>query len=212
MYVQWSPDGTAILAASGKLNGDEAPGEIVLWQQMADGTWVEQFRVENIQAHYPGSASALFNPGGNLVAFESLPRAEATEFQIFVYDRQQEEVILTLPEYRLAAWQSDELLLTAEAQYWVYLTQWQVRTGTKVVGNASGDGGHQYSPDGVFFAQFSHSGRNVEVRDWALNQLVARGQVVRINLLWIGWSPDGRFLATYAPDGTITLWPLNWTQ
>ena len=205
--IKWSTDGTAILAASGLLAGDEVPGVIVLWQQTAIDIWAEQFRVENVRTTYSGQPIALFNPSSDLVAFESLPRPEAGLFQIFVYDRQQEAVILTLSEYQLAAWQGENMLLTSEAQYNVLLTQWDVATGEKVTGLATEYGDNVYSPDGAFFAQPTYNVRDIEVRAWATNQLVAQAQVGR-NIIWIGWSPDGRFLAAYASDGALLVWPV----
>jgi WD40 repeat protein len=210
VQASWSPDGRAILTASGMTTGNEAPGVVALWQQTADGSWAEQFRVENVRAAYDGHAAALFNPTGNLVAFESLPRHEAGQFQVFVYDRQQQEVILTLEEYRLAAWQSDDLLLTSEAQYWVYLTQWHVHTGEKLVGLAT-ENGNIYQPGGSFFARSSYGGRNVEIWDWLYNYRVAHGQIVR-DIRQIGWSADGRFLAASTSDGIITVWAVNRSQ
>jgi phosphomannomutase len=39
-----------------------------------------------------------------------------------------------LDEHQLSGWESDELLLTAEAQYDTRLTQWDVRTGASALG------------------------------------------------------------------------------
>ena len=127
------------------------------------------------------------------MVFESLPDWSATQYKIFVYDRQQEVVILTLEAYRLTAWQSNDLLLTVEAQDWNLLTQWHVHTGGKVVGTARGSGWGDYMPGGDFFAQPTSSGRNVEIREWLFDQIVAQGQVGREGMQ-VSWSPDGRYL------------------
>jgi WD40 repeat protein len=207
--IRWSPDGMALVAGSVTLFGETNGGVNILWEQTADGQWTAVFQAEHIYNYgYPDGKLLLFNPTGSLLAFESLAK-EGAPYQIFVYDRQQAAVILTLESYRLRAWQSDELLLTTGPQGENWLTQWHVHSREKVVGMGQEGGDSAYLPGGLFFAALSSRGRIIEVRDWLTNQIVAQGQAGR-SISQNFWSPDGRFLAAAADDGTIMLWPVQW--
>ncbi|HUM69220.1 MAG TPA: WD40 repeat domain-containing protein, partial [Chloroflexota bacterium] len=115
-----------------------------------------------------------------------------------------------LTEYELAAWVSDEILLTAEAQYNTRLTQWHVRTGEQTIGWANNAGGHAYAPNGLFFARQNDSGsigREVDILYWRSGQLIERLPVGN-DILQISWSPDGRYLAATLDNGRqIALFP-----
>jgi WD40 repeat protein len=213
--IIWSPTGTALAAASGVVAGEEAPGTMIVWGQTAVGDYHELFRTESVRTTYPQYIRpiTLFNPSGTLVALEDLPLNDANYFTIFVYDLEQEAVILELDEHQLSGWESDELLLTAEAQYDTRLTQWDVRTGASALGQASDNGGLTFAPTGGYYAQMDGTGANiargVEVRHWQSNLVLARA-LVGGDVGQIGWSPDGRFLAATAGDGSLTIWPVLW--
>ncbi|MCL4263971.1 MAG: PD40 domain-containing protein [Anaerolineae bacterium] len=206
--VFWSPDGSALVTAGAK----EEAGELILWERAADGEFHETFRSQSVRAGYDfGVVLAAFSPNGNLVALENLPRPEASEFKIAIYDRETGGVIRWLAEHQLATWVADETLLTAEAQYNTRLTQWNVHTGEQTIGQANDVGGHAYAPDGLFFARQSVSGRSInreiDIHFWQSNQLVERLWFGN-DILQVSWSPDGRYLAALAVDGTIRVWPV----
>lgn len=208
-HIRWSPDGMALVAGSAEMSyeGNEA-GVNILWEQTADGRWSQTFQAEHFYNYgYPDGRIVSFNPTGSLVAFESLAR-EGAPHQIFVYDRQQTAVILTVEEHQLASWQSDGLLLAVEALGDSWLTQWNVHTGEKVAGAAKRLTNIWFAPYSPFFAQITSSQRNVEMRDWLTDEVVAAGRAGR-ELWTVLWSADGRFLAAPASDGTILIWPTN---
>ena len=212
--IIWSLDGTALVAASGVTSGEEKAGTMILWQEMETGAYRELLRAENVRTAHPHGPRpiALFNPGGTLVALENLPRNETGYFTIFIYDLEQDELILEIPAYQLSAWESDELLLTSEEQYDTRLTRWDVRTGEALVGLASDNGGLAFSPLGGFYAQATTTGeaiaRGVELRHWQSNQILAQA-LLGSDTGQISWSPDGRMLAASAADGTLTIWPVD---
>ena len=210
--VIWSPNGDALIAASGDPYNGTTPGLLILWEQSGDGSFEDVFQTRTTRTGYESEPLALFNSTGNFVAFEHLPRLEAGQFKIRIYDREAGEVIRTLDEYQLAAWVADEILLASEAQYWTRLTQWNVRTGESLVGFGHESGGNVYSPDGMYYAQQNiHGpsiGRGIEIQYWksaAVIERVMHGS----EIIQIIWSPDGRRIASVAADGTIRVWPIK---
>lgn len=208
--VFWSPDSSALVTVGAK----EEAGEMILWERAANGEFHETFRSQSVRAGYDfGVVLAAFNPGGNLVALENMVRPEASQTKIAIYNRETGGVIRWLAEHQLASWVSDDTLLTAEAQYDTRLTQWNVRTGEQTIGQANDVGGHAYAPDGLFFARQSVSGRSigreVDIHFWQSNQLVERLWFGN-DILQVSWSPDGRYLAALAVDGTIRVWPVSY--
>ncbi|MFQ5422088.1 MAG: hypothetical protein ACE5EY_17205, partial [Anaerolineae bacterium] len=141
MTVIWSPAGNALVTAGvPDLNGTR-PGAIILWQQEADGRFHEQFRTRSIRAGYTCcNWPAPFNPSGTRVAMEKMHTAEAVSLSLLVFDLEAREVVQTLREYELGGWQSDDLLLTAEAQGNTRRTLWDVQTGASVLGMAANTG------------------------------------------------------------------------
>jgi len=209
-HIRWSPDGTALAVGSANVSGEgNEAGVNILWEQTADGHWTQTFQAEHFYNYgYPEGWIVSFNPTGSLVAFESLAR-EGAPYQIFVYDRQQTALILTVEQHQMASWLGDDLLLAVEARGDSWLTQWNVRTGEKVVGTAKRINNIWFAPRSSLFAQITSSQRNVEVRDWLTDQIVATGPAGR-DLGQVIWSGDGRFLAAAsASDGTILIWPTS---
>ena len=220
--IIWSPTGSALLAASGVTSGEDEPGTMILWQESDNltgspvgnvGAYRELFRAENVRSAYTINTrpTALFNPSGTLIALENLPRAEAGQFTIFVYDLQAEALILQFPGYQLSAWETDDLLLTSEEQFDTRLTQWRVRTGDSEVGQARDNGGLTFAPTGGFNAQATMTGaaigRGIELRHWQSNEVLAQVPLDS-DVLQTEWSRDGRLLAASAADGTVTIWPV----
>jgi WD40 repeat protein len=206
--VIWSPDGSALVTAGGK--GE--PGELILWEWDGDN-YRETTRSQTARAGYDCCTPlALFNPSGSLVALETLPRLEVGQFKIAIYDRETDSIKRWFAEYELAAWVSDDRLLTAEAGLHTLLVQWNVDSSEKTVGQAYNIGGHVYSPNGLFFARQSHSGssigREIDIHFWQSSQLLVR-LTHGYDLLKINWSPDGRYLASLAANGTIRVWPVT---
>ena len=217
--IIWSPTSTALVAISDDMQGDELPGTIIVWQQMDSGgtAYTELFRTESVRASYPNYVRpiVLFNPNGTLVALENLPINDANYFKIFIYDLAQQELIQTIDEHQLAAWDSDEFLLTSEAQYDTRLTGWDVRSGTSELGRGGDNGGLTFAPTDGYYAQMDDTGANiargVEVRHWQSNDVLADAPVSS-DVGQIAWSPNGRFLAASAADGTLTVWPIIRTE
>lgn len=210
-HVIWSPDGDAFVTASGEPFNSSALGPLILWQRTTEGAYAEVFRTETVHGGYDCCVHlALFNPTGNLVALEQMPALEAEQLKLLVFDRDAGEVILSLDEYQMAAWLSDEELLTAEAQYDTRLTRWHVRTGESTPGSGRESGTNVYAPGGTVYADLSTFkgiiGRAIEVLEWETGRVLA--QVTHgSDIIQIEWSPDGRFLASLAADGTIKVWP-----
>ncbi len=203
-------DSSALLVASGKPYAEEA-GVVILWERGTDGAFREAFRTQSVRTSYAGKPVALFSPSGALAAFEDLPRPVAGQVSIPVFDRKSGQVVLTLAEYELAAWASDEVLLIAEEQYDTRLTRYNVRSGEKVVGSGRDLGGNVYAPGGVYYAAGSqppHAGRGIDVRDWETGDQVCSVHH-GADITGISWSPDGRSLASLATDGTIVVWRVD---
>jgi WD40 repeat protein len=207
----WSPDGDALVTASGEPGNSDALAPLILWQRAGDGSFVEVFRTETIRAGWGCCVSlALFNSAGDLVALEALPSAQASDFQVIVYDLKAGKVILTLVEYKLAAWISGEVLLAAEAQYWTRLTRWDVRTGESTIVGGREMGDNVYAPGGQAYArpnmQSPYAMRGIEVyvrrRGRVVDRDIYDGDVLRIL-----WSPDGRWVGALASNGVIVVWP-----
>ncbi len=212
MLVKWSPDGDALVAASGDPTNDTTLGTVILWERNADGSFGDVFRTESVRTSYGTVPIALFNAKDNLVAFEQLPSLEAGQFKILVFDREARKVILTLNEYELVEWASNETLLTSEAQYETRLTQWNARTGDRRIGVGRDLGDNVYAPGGIFYArprtEFPNIVRAIEVLHWQTGNVVAQA-VYGSDIFRISWSPDGLWLAALATDGTIKVWPVR---
>lgn len=212
-HVIWSPDGDAFVTASGEPFNSSALGPLILWQRTTEGAFAEVFRTETVHGGYDCCVHlALFNPAGSLVALEQMPALEAVQLKLLVYDRDAGKVILSLDEYQLAAWISNDELLAAEAQYDTRLTRWHVRTGESTVVSGRESGVNVYAPGGMVYADLSTSrgiiGRAIEIREWDAGRVLA--QVTHgSDIIQIEWSPDGSWLASLAADGTIKVWPLT---
>jgi len=206
----WSPDGQALVTMLAEGSpGSGGPGVIVLWQRQANGSFEAIYHVANVQANYtlPNQVLAIFNPSGSRVALESLPKAEAGQVKLVVYDLQAGNVIRTFEEYTPGAWMNDEELLAAEAQYDTRLTRINVVSGEKMIGNGRDNGDNSYAPGGVFTAQMAMPPlRGVTVKYWRSNAMIAYGEHESLNLLDYCWSPDSRWLASVGDDGTLRLW------
>jgi WD40 repeat protein len=213
MLVKWSPDGEALVAASGDPAFDTALGTVILWERNAAGSFSEVFRTESVRTGYGTEPIALFNPAGQLVAFEQLPSLEAGQFKLHIFDRETRQVIWSLSEHELAEWISDEILLTSEAQGDTRMTQWDVRTDARIIGVGRELGDNVYAPGGLFYARPRTEAPNImraiEMREWHTGDVVAQG-VYGSDIFRINWSPDGRWLAAQATDGTIKVWPVQW--
>ncbi len=211
--VLWSPDGGALVAASGQPGNPEAEGQVVLWERKGTRTFEEAFRSVSVRTGYDLNRFVAFSPSGNLVAFEHLPRpVEAAQFSIRIFDRKVGQVIFNLQDYKLAAWVTDEVLLTSEAGFDIRLVQWNVRTRESIVGQARDLGDNVHAPGGIFHASgnsVGNIGRGIEVRRWDSRQVLARVSHGR-DIFQISWSPDGRWLASLGADGTIKVWPVNY--
>ncbi|MDI7277478.1 MAG: WD40 repeat domain-containing protein, partial [Anaerolineae bacterium] len=166
--VAWAPDGSALVAASSEPL-TSTPGPVILWERAHDGSFREAFRAQHLLAGYAPKPVGLFSPDGALVAFEDLPRPEAGLVSVSVLDRRASSVILTLKDHVLAAWVSDEVLLTAEEQLDTRLTQWNVRSGARTVGKGRDLGGNAYAPGGRCYATASlppYAMRGIDLREW----------------------------------------------
>jgi WD40 repeat protein len=209
----WSPDGHNLATVhSAASPGSGGPGMLVLWKQLADGSFEALYDTPNVQADYtlPSLTFAAFNPSGNLVALQSLTTAEATQMDVVVYDLEAERVLQIFPEYKLAGWLNDEELLTAEAQYDTRITRIQVIRGEKTIGGGRDLGGNAYAPNGLFIAQIARSGRGVAIQHWRSGEIVAEAVHQSLNLIDYRWSPDGRWLVSIGDDGTLRIWPVNY--
>ncbi|HOR01068.1 MAG TPA: WD40 repeat domain-containing protein [Anaerolineae bacterium] len=209
--VVWSPDSSALVVASGWPNSGP-PGLVILWEQGKDGAFREAFRTQAVHTSYPGMPVALFCPSGVLVAFEDMPRGEASAAHIPVFDRTTGEAIITLKEYVLGTWASDEVLLAAEAQYDTWLTRWNVRSGEKAVGRGRGINAAAYSPGGAYYVTTGDDRRlgrgGIDVHDWATGQVLCR-IAHGADVFHVSWSPDGRGIASLAANGTTAVWTVG---
>jgi len=213
--VIWSPDGNALVSASGKADNSGALAPLVLWQRDREGIWGEVFRTETTRAGYNCCVPlALFSPAGDLVALEEFPSFEARDLAVVVYDLAAGEIPLRLSEYKLAAWVSGEELLVSEVQRWTRLVRWNVRTGESTVGSGREMGDNVYAPGGLVYArsndQDPYYSRGVQVHSWdaerAIDQDIYDGDVLQIL-----WSPDGRQVSALAANGVVVVWPVEYT-
>ena len=199
--VIWSPDGSALAAA-----GDYGP--VILWERDPDGPFRPVLRTEYARGNYPGRSVALFSPGGTLVALEGREGGLAS---IPVYDRVSGEIILTLTDYVLGTWVSDEVLLAPEAQFDCRLTWWNVRSGTARIGEARDVNANTYAPGGAWYVTASdprRRERGLEVHDAETGDLI-RSAHHGSEVYYISWSPDGRRVASLATNGTIVVWAVG---
>lgn len=210
--VIWSPQSDALVAASSAI--DENPGTVILWEKTGDDEFTAVYQTESTRTGYTCCVTiAAFSPNGARVAFERFSSYEATSFVVEVYDRLLGELILEAPEHELNAWQSEDTLLTNEAQYDTRLTIWHVVNGQKTVSAVGAPGGSEvYAPNGLYYADVAgpNIGRSLKVQKWEAN--VAADKVNFGNDMILRWSPDGRWLAALASDGSLWLWPITWPQ
>jgi len=213
--VTWSPDGNAMVSASGRAGDSGALAPLVLWRRDDAGTWGEVFRTETTRAGYDCCVPlALFSPAGDLVALEEFPSFEARDLGVVVYDLEAGEVVLRLSEYMLAAWVSDEVLLVSEVQRWTRLTRWNVRTGESTVGSGREMGDNVYAPGGLVYTrsndQDPYYSRGVQVHSWDVEGAVVR-DIYDGDVHQVLWSPDGRQVAALAANGVVVVWPVEYT-
>jgi WD40 repeat protein len=211
--VTWSPDGNALVSASGVAGDSAALAPLILWQRDDQEGWAEVLRTETTRAGYDCCVSlALFNPAGDLVALEKAPGSGAEDLEVVVYDRTAGKVVLSLREYVLAAWIGDEMLLTSEAQYDTRLVRWNVRTGESTVGGGRELGDNIYAPGGAIYARPNDEDpyyvRGIQVHSWETGQVLDR-EIYDGDVLQILWSPDGRLAAALAANGAIVAWPFD---
>jgi WD40 repeat protein len=211
--IVWSPDGNALVSASGVPGDSGALATLVLWQHNDEAAWTEVLRTETTRAGYDCCVSlALFSPAGGLVALEAFPSVEAKDLQVVVYDLETGKVVLRLSEYELAAWISDEMLLTSEAQYDSRLTRWHVRTGESTVGGGRGMGDNVYAPSGLVYARPNdrdpYYGRGIQVHSWETEEALDR-DIYDGDVFEILWSPNGRLVAALASNGVVVVWPFG---
>ncbi len=205
--VLWSPDGMALLAATGGRHSEEA-GTVILWQRGEDGTFQELFRSLSVLVGSSRGEAALFNPCGNLVAFVEMARPVANSSEVRIFDRQAGKVILTVPMYTVRAWASDEVVLIDKD----LLTQLNVRSGEQTVGryaDMSFDG--CYAPGAAYYASHGrglNSDQSFTILDWQTGEVLASA-THGSGLLQMAWSPDGHRITSLGVDGTIKVWPVN---
>jgi WD40 repeat protein len=211
--VIWSPDGNALVSASGMPGDSMALAPLVLWQRDEKGAWAEVLRAETTRAGYDCCVPlALFNPAGDLVALEELPGFEAQDLRVVVYECQGGQVVLSVPGHELAAWISDQELLTSEAQYDTRLTRWDVGTGERVIASGREMGDNVYAPGGLIYARPSDQDpyyvRGVQVHSWETERAIDR-DIYDADVFQIVWSPDGQRVAALASNGVIVVWPFG---
>ena len=207
----WSPNGQALVTAyTAASPGSGGPGVLVLWQRLENGLFEAIYYVANVESDYtiPNLTLAGFNASGRYVALQSLPKPEAAQMDVVVYDLEAKKVIETIREYRLAAWINDEELLAAEAQYDTRLTRINVISGEKTTGEGRDQGGNAYAPGALFTAQMAPHGRGVRIQYWQSGEIVAQAAHEALNLIDYRWSPDSRWLASIGDDGTLRVWPV----
>lgn len=212
--VIWSAASDALVAASADPN--EPVGQVVLWEQGADGAFVATYQGESVRAGYTCCVIlAAFSPDGQQVAFEFAPDFEASSLVVAVYDREQATAVLHLEEYELLTWLDDDHLLTHEAQYETKFTAWEVGNGRATVSSKSTLGDEVFAPSGGFYVHPSYAGPNigraVRVGHW-LHRGVTQDDNVGNDMGVIRWSPDGRWLAALASDSSLWLWPVTLPQ
>ncbi len=209
--VVWAPDSSALVVASGTAYTEDVR-PIVLWERAGDSSFREAFRSQSVRTGYPDRPLALFSRGGELVALESLPRFEAGQMSVVVFDRARGEAVGTLQDYELGTWVSDEVLLVSEAQYDTRLTRWNVRSGEKVVGRGRGINAPAYGLGGAYYATAGDDRRlgrgEIDVHDWETGRVVCR-VAHGADVIEVRWSPDGRKMATLATNGTVVVWTVG---
>lgn len=209
-FVVWSPDGQALGAASGTLDGSMAPGVIQVWRKTAEGGWELVARSVSARTTSAGSLIA-FSPDGTWAAVEEMETFEATAARVRVIHLQSGQERRRLVEYELVGWLDDRHLATFEAQFYQRLTVWDVRTEDKRLYNLSRQNVHALDPSRMVaaasYSERPYPGRAVEVRDAKTGQRLARLHHGN-DIVEISWSPDGRWLAALAVDGSLRAWPV----
>ncbi|MGH2543080.1 MAG: WD40 repeat domain-containing protein, partial [Ardenticatenaceae bacterium] len=215
--VVWAPDGDALVVTSGEPLNSAAPAPLILWERTENRSFTETFRAETINASNTPVTVALFSPSGNRVALEQKASSEVAT-QLLIYDRAARDNILTLQDSALAAWISEEVLLTTNVGQGSQLTRWHVRTSEQEVTNHSVNGGEVYAPSGLYYARPHGPGRvpevnpdinrAVDIYDWVVDDIIASGYHGS-DLLGISWSPDGHWITSLATDSTIKVWPVQ---
>ncbi len=200
-YLGWSSDGQAIL-----LTRLDVCSSIL---EVASGK-VQMTLGEGHSCYDPYAIA--WSPDGRSIA--ALTRNPAGRLDLL--DARTGRVLRTLGEVRgmpgslsvLAAWASDDELLTAEAQHYTRPTRWNVRSGASIVGQGKDLGGNAYAPGGACYATddlLCCANRGVELREWETGQVLHFARYEE-EFWHITWSPDGGRLAALAQDGTIVVW------
>jgi len=210
LSISWAPQGDALLTVSQSAGNILGPEDaIVLWEQNADGTFMEAYRVVGFRGGALVYPPALFSPSGRRVACEGLASHNA-EVTLHIYDRTAHRVEAELPGYALGAWASDEVLLVAGLHEDNRLLHWNVRTGEKVRGEGCDTGANSYAPDGLHYAVVADGPperlRALDVYDWQGRRLARL--LPGCDSFCISWAPDGRAIAAIGEAGAIRLWPV----
>jgi WD40 repeat protein len=207
MHLVWSPDSQALAVATG--GGDQQNGKVALWQRDAAGGFQELTYVADLDANYPMSIVAVFNPSGTRVALQGSPNNEAGKTEVVVYDLQQHAFIQSMQAYLVGQWVNDGTLLMIEASGDCRLTRLDVVSGQKTVGHGDCAAGNVYAPNGLYYAQTDRIPTGITIYHWATGATLAHAEHGG-GLIDTSWSPDGRGLATVGIDGTVRVWPVNY--
>jgi len=203
-HLVWAPDSQSLVVATG--GGDQENGKVVLWQRETTGSFLELTRVVEVNANYPMSIVALFNPSGSQVALQGIPNNEANQLEVDVYDLRQRTIVQSAKGYLAGQWVDDGNLLMIEAAGDCRLTLLDLTRGQKTTGQANCAGSNLYAPGGEYYAQSDQTG--ITLFDWASGKTLGRGEHGS-SLNDASWSPDGGWIATVGSDGTVRVWPVS---
>ncbi len=206
-YLIWSPDSQSLVVADGDPAGAFL-GKVTLWQKDASGHFKVLLQVEDGFASYANAmVVAVFNPSGTRVALQKQPSTENARQEVVVYDLKRHAVVQDLTDFYFEQWVDDQILVVREAEYDMRMMRLNVVSGKQTAATGRVSNGEYYAPNGLYFAQFDGDGTGFTIRDWYSGAELAKG-FQGSSISDYSWSPDGRFLATTAVDGSIRLWPL----
>jgi WD40 repeat protein len=212
MYISWSPEGDALIVASGNPYGSqEPPGTLILWEK-SNQTFVEAFRTQNVQASLdpPRANLGLFSPTSRFVALFQMPENVHGQEAVLVYDRQSHRLILEKKQVIMHLWSStDEILLSEGCRF----IQVNVLTGEENLGSDEGCQAElgAFAPDGIHYSSIVFSGRSVEILDWRTG-LTETSRYVGSDLQDGIFSPDGHWLLVRAIEGLVRVFPVSLIQ